>query len=52
LGSIPASFLTIYLVFRRRRYYRKHSFDHYMLFSADAEEKPKQPKPSTKPIAN
>jgi len=34
------------------RYYRKHSFDHYLLFSADAEKKVKQPKPSTKPIAN
>lgn len=33
----------IYLDFRRHRYYRKHSFDHYMLFSVDAEEKRKEP---------
>lgn len=34
----------IYLDFRKHRYYRKHSFDHYMLFSVDAEEKHKEPK--------
>lgn len=34
----------IYLDFRRHRYYRKHSFDHYMLFSVDASEKRKEPK--------
>ncbi len=34
----------IYLDFRRHRYYRKHSFDHYMLFSVDAAEKRKEPK--------
>jgi len=33
----------IYLDFRRHRYYRKHSFDHYMLFAVDAEEKRKAP---------
>jgi len=33
----------IYLDFRRHRYYRKHSFDHYMLFSVDADEKRKEP---------
>jgi len=33
----------IYLDFRRHRYYRRHSFDHYMLFSADAQEKRKEP---------
>jgi tetratricopeptide (TPR) repeat protein len=33
----------IYLDFRRHRYYRKHSFDHYMLFSVDAAEKRKEP---------
>jgi len=33
----------IYLDFRRHRYYRKHSFDHYMLFSTDAQEKRKEP---------
>lgn len=44
----------IYLDFRRHRYYRKHSFDHYMLFSVDADEKRKEPKAptDTKPIAN
>ena len=34
----------IYLDFRRHRYYRKHSFDHYMLFSVDAAEKRNEPK--------
>ena len=34
----------IYLDFRRHRYYRKHSFDHYMLFSIDASDKQKAPK--------
>jgi len=34
----------IYLDFRRHRYYRKQSFDHYMLFSVDADEKRKEPK--------
>jgi tetratricopeptide (TPR) repeat protein len=33
----------IYLDFRRHRYYRKHSFDHYMLFAVDADEKRKEP---------
>lgn len=33
----------IYLDFRRHRYYRKHSFDHYMLFAVDADEKHKPP---------
>jgi len=34
----------IYLDFRKHRYYRKHSFDHYMLFSVDADETRKAPK--------
>jgi len=44
----------IYLDFRRHRYYRKHSFDHYMLFSVDADQKTKEPKApaDTKPIPN
>jgi tetratricopeptide (TPR) repeat protein len=33
----------IYFDFQRHRYYRRHSFDHYMLFSVDTEEKPKEP---------
>ncbi|HTT18352.1 MAG TPA: tetratricopeptide repeat protein [Candidatus Sulfotelmatobacter sp.] len=33
----------IYFDFRKHRYYRRHSFDHYMLFSVDSEEKPKTP---------
>lgn len=33
----------IYFDFRRRRYYRRHSFDHYMLFSVDSGEKRKEP---------
>lgn len=40
----------IYLDFRRHRYYRKHSFDHYMLFSVDAREDHKDPgAPTQKP---
>ena len=40
----------IYFDFRRRRYYRRHSFDHYMLFAVDSEEKRKEPqnKPADK----
>lgn len=33
----------VYFDFRRHRYYRKHSFDHYMLFAVDADEKHKPP---------
>ena len=33
----------LYFDFRKHRFYRRHSFDHYMLFSADAEEKRKEP---------
>ncbi|MBA3915741.1 MAG: hypothetical protein H0X25_18185 [Acidobacteriales bacterium] len=28
----------VYLDFRKRLYYRKHSFDHFMLFSVDAQD--------------
>ncbi len=45
----------ICLDFRRHRYYRKHSFDHYMLFSVDADEKRKEPPAPpelAKPIEN
>jgi tetratricopeptide (TPR) repeat protein len=34
----------IYFDFRRHRYYRRHSFDHYMLFAVDSDEKHKVPK--------
>ena len=33
----------LYFDFRKHRFYRRHSFDHYMLFSADADEKRKEP---------
>jgi tetratricopeptide (TPR) repeat protein len=33
----------IYFDFRKHHYYRRHSFDHYMLFSIDTEEKRKEP---------
>ena len=33
----------IYFDFRKHRYYRRHSFDHYMLFSVEADEKAKVP---------
>jgi len=34
----------LYFDFRRHRYFRRHSFDHFMLFSVDTEEKRKEPK--------
>jgi len=40
----------IYVDFRKHRFYRRHSFDHYMLFSVDSEEKRKEP--SSKPAPN
>ena len=33
----------IYFDFRKHHYYRRHSFDHYMLFSVDTDEKRKEP---------
>jgi len=45
----------IYLDFRKKRYFRSHSFDHYMLFSVDSEERRKEPTlpPTTeKPLPN
>ena len=41
----------IYFDFRKHRYYRRHSFDHYMLYSVDTQEKRKEPvaKPASKP---
>ena len=33
----------LYFDFRKHRYHRRHSFDHYMLFSVDTEEKRKEP---------
>jgi tetratricopeptide (TPR) repeat protein len=33
----------IYLDFRKRRYFRSHTFDHYMLFSVDSQEIRKEP---------
>jgi tetratricopeptide (TPR) repeat protein len=43
----------IYFDFRQHHYYRRHSFDHYMLFSVDSDEKRKEPgaKPPVKPPA-
>ena len=35
----------IYFDFRKHHYYRRHSFDHYMLFGVDAEQKDKPPMP-------
>lgn len=46
----------IYLDFRRRRYFRSQTYDHYMLFSVNTEEKPNAPKlptePPEKPLPN
>lgn len=41
----------IYLDFRKHRYYRRHSFDHFMLFATETEEKRKEPvnPPADKP---
>ena len=33
----------IYLDFRKHHYHRRHSFDHYMLYSVDTEERRKEP---------
>jgi tetratricopeptide (TPR) repeat protein len=40
----------IYFDFRKHRYYRRHSFDQYMLFSVDSNEKRKEP--TVKPVPN
>jgi tetratricopeptide (TPR) repeat protein len=37
----------VYLDLRRHRYYRRHSFDHYMLFSVDSEQKVREAKHAT-----
>jgi tetratricopeptide (TPR) repeat protein len=47
----------IYLDFRKRRYFRTQTFDHYMLFSVDSAEKRNEPKvppvePTEKPLPN
>jgi hypothetical protein len=39
----------IYFNFRKHRYYRRHSFDRYMLFSVESEEKPKPPQSKPNP---
>lgn len=39
----------IYFDFRKHHYYRRHSFDHYMLYSVDTEEKRREPEA---PISN
>lgn len=33
----------IHFDFRKHHYYRRHSFDHYMLYSVESEEKRKEP---------
>jgi len=37
----------IYFDFRKHRYYRRHSYDHYMLYSVETQEKVKEPKVKT-----
>jgi tetratricopeptide (TPR) repeat protein len=41
----------IYFDLRKHHYYRRHSFDHYMLYSVDTQEKRKEPtdKPAKQP---
>lgn len=39
----------IYFDFRKHRYVRRHSFDHYMLFAVDANEKQGTPKAAVAP---
>jgi tetratricopeptide (TPR) repeat protein len=41
----------IYFDFRGHRYLRRHSFDHFMMFSVDSEEKPKVPSVADEPPA-
>jgi tetratricopeptide (TPR) repeat protein len=40
----------IYFDFRRHHYLRRHSFDHFMLFSVDSEEKRNEPRASKEPL--
>ena len=40
----------LYFNFRNRRYYRRHSFDHFMLFAVDSAEKRKEPKAAVEPL--
>jgi tetratricopeptide (TPR) repeat protein len=47
----------IYFDYRKHRYYRSHSYDHYMLFSVQSDEKRNEPKmpspePPGKPLPN
>jgi tetratricopeptide (TPR) repeat protein len=45
----------LYFDFRNRRYFRRHSFDHFMLFSVDTAEKRNEPKalpPAPAPSSN
>jgi hypothetical protein len=35
----------IYFDFRKHHYYRRHSFDHFMLYSVESDEKRKEPVP-------
>jgi tetratricopeptide (TPR) repeat protein len=42
----------IYFDFRRHRYFRRHSFDHYMLFSTESEEKRKEPTPPASTLSS
>jgi hypothetical protein len=39
----------LYFDFLKHRYFRRHSFDHFMLFSVDTEEKRKEPKVQPEP---
>jgi tetratricopeptide (TPR) repeat protein len=39
----------IYFDFRRHHYLRRHSFDHFMLFSVDSQEKRSEPRASKEP---
>jgi hypothetical protein len=42
----------LYFDFRKRRYFRRHSFDHFMLFSVDSAEKRNEPRESSSPASN
>ena len=39
----------LYFNFRNRRYFRRHSFDHFMLFAVDSAEKRNEPKAAIEP---
>jgi tetratricopeptide (TPR) repeat protein len=48
---LPKS-VDLYLGLNRHRYYRRHSFDHYMLFAVDAQDKPQMTDNGSRTVQN